>query len=1330
MKRCLTALLAIAALALPALAGAAAYVFPGALPAGCSGTGPSYTCTGGGTLGSGDTVTINSPKPATITVSGGLSMDGNVQINQAGSASDLNIIVNGTLTLGYNAKIKANVTATSINDTGGGNVTITGNLTANGGNISLAYQSSVTGNVSTSGTGTIATGQNGSIGGGISAGTGSITIGENGTVGGNVTSSGAITVVQKAIVSGNVDTTSGAVSLGFQARVNGDIDTSGAVTLGQESRVGGKIAGGAGNVSVGFATAVVGTVTTSSGTITLAQNAVASSCVKSTSSASISLGYQSRADSVCCGSSCTSSCVTNNSTYAMPPLCAAPTTLLADYRMDETTPWNGTVAEVKDASGNARHARAATASAGTPTATTASASATPAYGNAGFGSCGYGQFNGGSPTPATHAYVQPSSLPALNSSFTVMGWVRSTGVGQSGQRVFANDDNQDGWALSLGDPGSGRMRFFHRSVTPTGSLSTSGSSGAGATTAGCSHICMDSPAVMASNTWYYVAASVDTVTKQISTFIYNTSGTLIAGATIAYTGTWTAGSGSLSIGGESASSGEGTNSAFHFSGNIDEVQIYSGVLNASAIAAQLTRARSCPLPAITNFAISGTGAASTCTPQVLTITARDSAGNPLTGYAGTINLSTSSGRGDWSAGTGPAPSGSLVAGAVNSGLASYTFAAGDAGVVRLRLSHSLAQDIAVAVVDSAVASTSTTSGTLNYRDNAFVWSEDASNLIAGSNVAVAGRNHDMRVALWKKDSTTGLCGIAADYSGNRDLKLWRTDSGGSWAAPAVVSPAVSVPSARPASTNVTLAFANGVSNFNLATTNVGKYAFSLDDDSLLYAANTVSGTSADLVVRPFTLAVTGLTSATGTNNPGGSAATDTVFAKAGAPFSATVTAYRWASGADTNNDGVPDAGVTLSQVSAGGAAQGFSASVALTMAAGSLTPAGGATGSLANNILTSFSAGTSTTNSMSYSEVGSFALNTTSVVTSYLGGTVNLDALVFNAGGTQQTRVGRFIPAGFAVSSATTTNRSDLSCAAVPDFTYMDENFRLGFTLRAHNAAGATTLNYTGSFARLDLATAANLRLAGIDGSTPFKTSNSTLVVSAVSGGWSNGVAAGISLTAKTPRMSTTPVGPYANADFGIAPVDPDGVAILLLDLDADGIGGVDSAKVGRIPLRFGRLRLQNGMAPGNRSLNLPLEAQYWTGTAYNTNILDSCTRINATHLSFGNLRKSLVASDVAMVDTSVTLAAGQGSIKLAAPAGGHVGSVDVAIALDSTAPPADLSCLKTHTAWTPAKAATAGASLPALRSPWCGPFGDPGARATWGLFRGANGVIYQRENY
>lgn len=735
-------------------------------------------------------------------------------------------------------------------------------------------------------------------------------------------------------------------------------------------------------------------------------------------------------------------------------------------------------------------------------------------------------------------------------------------------------------------------------------------------------------------------------------------------------------------------------------------------------------------PAIASFGIAGTGAASTCSPQTLTLTAKDSGGATLTGYTGTVNLSTSSGRGDWSAGSGPAPAGTLTAGAANSGLASYTFSASDAGVVKLRLSHSLAQTLTVTVVDSAVAASSTTSSSIAYSNNAFVFAEDLSNKISGTNVAVAGRAHDLQVSLIKRDPSTGSCGVATDFSGSRNLKFWRSDVSSTWTAPSVVSPALSVPAARPGSNNLTLSFTSGVASFNLATTDVGRYALNLDDDSGTYASGTISGSLSDLTVRPLAIGVSGL-SLGGVANPAGSAATDSVFGKAGAAFGATVAAYRWSAAADANDDGVLDATATFAQLSGGGLAAGFNATVTLSPAAASQTPAGGTLGSLSNGSISGFSGGSVAVSNLTYSEVGSFQFATSSVVSNYLGSSgVNIDAAVFSAAGAQQTRVGRFIPAGFALSSPSITHRSSQACSPASAFTYLGETFQLGFTLTAQNTAGATTTNYTGAFAKLDLSSPSSLRPAGIGGSTPFKTGG-RLQTGTSSGSWANGVATGATLTALVSKSSTSPDGPFDTAQFGISALDSDGVGMLSLNLDTDSpADSADVTLVGTISLRHGRLRLQNALGAANRALRLPLTAQHWNGSAFVTNTLDSCTRVSSSNLSAGNLRKQLLAADIVMSPASVTVSGSSPSyLTLAAPGAGRVGSVDIALALGSAS--TDASCLASSWA-SKTTTASSGANLSGLRHTWCGSssLSDPSARATWGLYRGSDGVVFQRENY
>ena len=742
----------------------------------------------------------------------------------------------------------------------------------------------------------------------------------------------------------------------------------------------------------------------------------------------------------------------------------------------------------------------------------------------------------------------------------------------------------------------------------------------------------------------------------------------------------------------------------------------------------------CVAAALGSFTIvAGSGTPSTCAPQPITLTARDSSGNPLTTYTGTVNLSTSTGRGDWGTGS-PAPSGTLNNGTANDGAATYAFVTGDNGVARLTLAETLAQNVVITAADPTVVGSSSTSASIAFRDNAFLFAEDASNLVTGTDVAVAGRPHDYTVSLIKKDPSTGSCGVATDFNGSRAMKFWRTDSSGPWTAPTVVSPALTIPTTQPGSNNLTLAFSAGVASFNLGTTDIGRYAFNLRDDSLTYASLAITGVSNALTVRPFAIVVQGIKQGS-TNNPGGVNATDGVFAKAGSSFQATVGAYRWTAamtgnGTDANNDGTPDAGATLANTTAGGLAPLFTSAVTLSPLAASQTPVGGVLGSLNNGTVSGFSAGSATPATLQYTEVGSFNLATSTVVSNFLGSGQSLDAVVFNSAGVQSARIGRFTPAAFAVSATSVTHRALAACTPASTFTYLDENFSLRFTLTAQNALGATTQNYTGSFALLNPALASTWQLGGIDGSTPFMTTGGTprLSVGTATGAWANGVASAVTLSAAALR-STAPDGPFT-ASFGIAPVDSDGIRIASYDLDTDSpANGNDRSTVASVALRFGRLRLSNGVGSQDRALNLGLAAQSWNGTAFADNTLDSCTQLPASAVNFGNYRKTLTAADTNITGTSVTLAAGRGTLVLAKPSAGHNGTVDVALSLGSTA--TDASCLQT---WTPGTgdAASAGAGLAYLRGAWCGSAWtrDPSARASFGLYRGADNLIYQRENY
>ncbi len=216
--------------------------------------------------------------------------------------------------------------------------------------------------------------------------------------------------------------------------------------------------------------------------------------------------------------------------------------LIAYYANDEAS-WNGTGGEVIDQSVNAYHAQSVN---GAFTANTDPAlTGDP-------GTCRYGNFDGNNDYLAL-----PAAYPNLQGSFTITAWINTNNKNASGQRVLADDENNTGgYALSLGDPGSGRLRFFSRAVSP---------------------VSLDTGVRIQNNQWYFVSAvhNADTKTREIYV-----DGVLAASGT--YTGNWGTDSGIASIGGETNNAGE-NNSNFRFDGEIDEVRVYSQALTAADI---------------------------------------------------------------------------------------------------------------------------------------------------------------------------------------------------------------------------------------------------------------------------------------------------------------------------------------------------------------------------------------------------------------------------------------------------------------------------------------------------------------------------------------------------------------------------------------------------------------------------------------------------------------------------------------------------------------------------------------------------------------------------
>lgn len=675
-----------------------------------------------------------------------------------------------------------------------------------------------------------------------------------------------------------------------------------------------------------------------------------------------------------------------------------------------------------------------------------------------------------------------------------------------------------------------------------------------------------------------------------------------------------------------------------------------------------------------SFGVSAPGTASTCgrypalanpspppasfpLPPIVTVTARDAGGSTMTGYTGTINLTTSTGRGLWAKtalanGTlNPNPDTS------NDGAASYTFVAADNGVAQLYLTDDVSDTLTVTAQDSTDSSKSGTSGSISYSTNAFAVTEDS--------IQVAGKPQSMSVALWSQDSGKN-CAVATGYTGSQTVKAWLARSGADPGGTAPTIGAVSLPNAMPTSDNLTLSFTNGVASFNLNTTDVGAYSLNLQDTTTFSGSSvTVSGSSNALLVRPFAVVVDcvkqgGAAStaascpADGTANPGANTAAGTIYAKAGTAFQARVSAYLWSSAADANNDGLPDSGASVANVSGGGIATKFAHSV--TLSAGtpyapttpSDAPAGTGTAGTLGDGTVAVSAGSTTVATLTYSEVGAFTLGATPAV-NYLGSlSLTNRTLLFTPGTTACTTacvVGRFIPDHFALTPAEPSHACGTGINA---FTYFGQDFATPFTLTAQRycttcSAADTTKNYddTLGWSRFTTTTWSNYAFTA-DNSVTL-----TAGTAAPTGTWADGVA---SITAA--HKPTRPAAP-------VAPVD---VTVSATPTDADGVTLASATAVNSTaaPLRYGMLKIGNASGSERQNLPVPVTAMYYAGSAigWAVNTLDGCTATLALTAFGTNTTTAACYGSCTAVDTGST-----GSVLLRRPAGNTGNQLAIAAA-------------------------------------------------------------------
>lgn len=232
------------------------------------------------------------------------------------------------------------------------------------------------------------------------------------------------------------------------------------------------------------------------------------------------------------------------------------------------------------------------------------------------------------------------------------------------------------------------------------------------------------------------------------------------------------------------------------------------------------------------------------------------------------------------------------------------------------------------------------------------------------------------------------------------------------------------------------------------------------------------------------------------------------------------------------------------------------------------------------------------------SEVGVFAL--TATPPSYLGMTLPVAS---------SAPVGRFTPYDYLIQ-----NPALQAACAASGFSYMDQPFAISYNAVARNKRGQTTTNYdstlaNGAFIRDNTTLVAENADNGValDGR-----------LSAITAPWSQGRQNLNLYPVSFGRLAANqPDGPYASLAVGVRLTGTDQLSVPLSNADmhsasAGACGSnCNALKLGSQQLRLGRLNAGSGRAAPSSALAVPLQFEYFTGSGWALNALDSCSRLD-----------------------------------------------------------------------------------------------------------------------
>ena len=1007
---------------------------------------------------------------------------------------------------------------------------------------------------------------------------------------------------------------------------------------------------------------------------------------------------------------------------------------LAIYKLDDQT-WD-------DSSGSAYHGSVGGFGGTAPTF----ANASPAVGTT-VGTCGYRAFNR---PDKTYIYL-PAAFPnlgATGTAFTITAWIRTTDNTQSGQRILIDDEGiaggAAGYGFSLGDGGTGMVRFFSRG-TP-------------------SALILDTPNVIANNTWYLVAAVIDVPNKTKHIYVFNAAGTLLSHVQATWTeASFGSDSGVVSIGGETNASGENTGS-FGFAGNIDEIRVYSSALSQADVALVRAITRTCPVDVVAPGLFNACEVTSPqCTPTTLpTVTyalladktagvtfaldavALLSGGTLNTACSGNVQVDlVANASAGVSLGSGNCP----VSQTATIALGTKTFASGRAALTGITVGTAYAD---VRVKYTYAGGTCGSAATVCSTDNFAIGA-------AGPNhIRVFLNNNSSALTCTPRTVDAIACAdssCASRYGSTVSVTLNPGGTAATIPVSGTGTPSVAQTSAGSASVtlNTSVPATTGATAFrcyqgtvatpgteitgacDLTFSNAGFFVSVPDHASCGTQTLTVTAAKTDDVTRKCVPAFDSGASRDiklrfAYSNPASGTVVPTV-GGASPPTSALATgsdltlAMLFTGGIATTNFRYRDTGsLTVSASYTGSAGTGdtglsmsTASNPAFVVAPGSFAisgiPAAPLTAGAAFNV-------TATAKNSCGDTTANFGQETPTAATAALTSS-NPDPALGNATAISQTLSG--FSSGVASTNLTwnevgtfdltaTTTGYLGSAFNVTGSQAAVGRFKPGYfdTIVTQGCGAFTYAGLTGLLAGQPIFVQVKAKRSGGDGTDATNTANyagatwARDVTLADAAAGTGGTLTNTSLLA-TAFASGTASRNDVTYTFTNKLTAPYTLAIRATDADTTPVSSSGHAE-GSTEMRSGRLRLSNAFGSEKSNLAMPVQAHYWSGSSWVLNSADSCSSLLANAFFLSGAAAGTAAS-------AVPITSGVGTLTLTKPTTPAPGNVDVAANLGASGN--DQSCLGSH-------GGTA-ANLPWLRSQngSCAATydRDPSARATFGLY-------------